>query len=120
MILNGLGYTDRPLYLVAEILKTMNVEKLFGPEKKPEDLTNDVLGGTLDKIYAADHTGLFIKLVNQTKPAITRRKRDPTSIPPPENLCLKPTLVGVLSKFLGFDKKGVEQVDLKTDTNQKY
>ena len=75
MILIGLGYTDRPLYLVAETLKTMSVEKLFTPETKPEDFTDDVLGRSLDKIYEADPTGLFVKLVNQMKPAITRGER---------------------------------------------
>src|SRR6056297_763464 len=51
----------------------MSVEKLFNPETKPEDFTDDVLGRSLDKIYEADPTGLFIKLVNQMKPAITPR-----------------------------------------------
>jgi len=75
MILIGLGYTDRPLYLVAETLKNMSVEKLFKPETKPEDFTDDVLGRSLDKIYEADPTGLFIKLVNQMKPVITQGER---------------------------------------------
>ena len=71
MILIGLGYTDRPLYLVAESLSTMSVEKLFGKGLKAEDFTDDVLGRSLDKIYEADPTGLFIQLVNEKIPTIT-------------------------------------------------
>jgi len=75
MILIGLGYTDRPLYMVAQYLEHVSMERLFKEGLKAEDFTDDVLGRALDKIYEADPTGLFIRLINQMKQKITKGKR---------------------------------------------
>ena len=62
MILNCLGFTDSRLYLYSQYFENLPVERLLGPGVSASDLTDDVLGRTLDKIYEADPTQLFMKL----------------------------------------------------------
>src|SRR5690554_4193631 len=62
MILNCLGFTDSRLYLYSQYFEHLPVERLLGPGISASDLNDDVLGRTLDKIYEADPTQLFMKL----------------------------------------------------------
>ena len=62
MILNCLGFTDSRLYLYSQYFENLPVERLLGPGVSASDLTDDVLGRTLDKIYEVDPTQLFMKL----------------------------------------------------------
>ncbi|AKB52249.1 Mobile element protein [Methanosarcina barkeri str. Wiesmoor] len=62
MILNCLGFVDSRLYMYSQYFETLPVERLLGPEISASDLTDDVLGRTLDAIYEADPTQLFMKL----------------------------------------------------------
>src|SRR5260221_6874390 len=59
MILNGLGFSNRRLYLVPQFFATKPVEHLLGPGISAEDLSDDCLGRTLDGLYAHDPTTLF-------------------------------------------------------------
>jgi transposase len=59
MILNGLGFSNRRLYLVPQFFATKAVERLLGPGISAEDLNDDCLGRTLDWLYAHDPTTLF-------------------------------------------------------------
>ena len=59
MILNGLGVSNRRLYLVPQFFATKAVERLLGPGITAEDLNDDCLGRTLDWLYAHDPTILF-------------------------------------------------------------
>jgi transposase len=59
MILNGLGFSNRRLYLVSQFFATKPVEHLLGPGITAEDLNDDCLGRTLDWLYAHDPTTLF-------------------------------------------------------------
>jgi transposase len=59
MILNGLGFSNRRLYLVPQFFATKAVERLLGPGIAAEDLNDDCLGRTLDWLYAHDPTTLF-------------------------------------------------------------
>jgi len=63
MILNCLGFTDSRLYMYSQYFETLPIERLLGPGISASDLSDDVLGRTLDKIYGADSTQLFMKLV---------------------------------------------------------
>ena len=54
MVLNALGFVDRPLYLFPEFMGTKPVEVLIREGLKAEDFNDDVPGRTLDKLY---HTG---------------------------------------------------------------
>src|SRR5579863_606001 len=59
MILNGLGFSNRRLYLVPQFFATKAVERLLGPGITADDLNDDCLGRALDWLYAHDPTTLF-------------------------------------------------------------
>jgi transposase len=59
MILNGLGFSNRRLYLVSQFFATKPVEHLLGLGVTAELLHDDCLGRTLDWLYAHDPTTLF-------------------------------------------------------------
>jgi transposase len=59
MVLNGLGFSNRQLYLVPQFFATKPVEALLGPGITAAMLNDDCLGRTLDWIYAHDPTRLF-------------------------------------------------------------
>lgn len=51
MILNGLGFSNRTLYLTPEFLKDKPVELLMGRDLHPKDFNDDSLGRALDSCY---------------------------------------------------------------------
>ena len=53
MVLNALGFVDRPLYLFPEFMTTKPVEILTREGLKVEWFNDDVLGRTLDKLFRA-------------------------------------------------------------------
>ncbi len=59
MVLNGLGFSNRQLYLVPQYFANKPVEHLLGPGITAEMLNDDCLGRTLDWLYAHDLTKLF-------------------------------------------------------------
>jgi len=59
MILNGLGFSNRHLYLVPQFFATKPAERLLGPGITAADLSDDCLGRALDWLYAHDPTSLF-------------------------------------------------------------
>ncbi len=69
MILNGLGFSNRRLYLVPQFFATTAVERLLGPGITAEDLNDDCLGRALDWLYAHDPTTLFAGLARQARRA---------------------------------------------------
>src|SRR5262245_12065487 len=62
MLLNGLGFANRRLYLVSQFFKTKPVEHLLGPGITAEDLNDECLGRTLDWLYTHDVTAVFAGL----------------------------------------------------------
>ncbi len=48
LVLNGLGFSNRRLYLVPQFFADKPVEHLLGPGIMAEDLNDDCLGRTLD------------------------------------------------------------------------
>jgi transposase len=69
MILNGLGFSNRRLYLVPQFFATKAVERLLGPGITAEDLNDDCLGRTLDWLYAHDPTTLFAGIALRARQA---------------------------------------------------
>ena len=67
MLLNGLGFANRRLYLVSQFFKTKPVEHLLGPGITAEDLNDECLGRTLDWLYAQDPTALFAGIAVQAR-----------------------------------------------------
>jgi transposase len=67
MILNGLGFSNRRLYLVSQFFATKPVDYLLGPGITAEQLHDDCLGQTLDWLYAHDPTALFAGIARQAR-----------------------------------------------------
>ena len=62
IVLNALGFVDRPLYLFPEFMATKPVEMLIREGLKAEDFNDDVLGRTLDKLYRAGPEAVFMQI----------------------------------------------------------
>jgi transposase len=69
MILNGLGFSNRRLYLVPQFFATKAVERLLGPGITADDLNDDCLGRALDWLYAHDPTTLFAGIALRARQA---------------------------------------------------
>ena len=67
MILNGLGFSNRQLYLVPQFFANKPVEHLLGPGITAEMLNDDCLGRTLDWLYAHDLTKLFAGIATRAR-----------------------------------------------------
>ena len=67
MILNGLGFSNRQLYLVPQYFANKPVEHLLGAGISAEMLNDDCLGRTLDWLYAHDPTRLFAGIASQAR-----------------------------------------------------
>jgi transposase len=83
LVLNGLGFSNRRLYLVPQFFADKPVEHLLGPGILAEDLNDDCLGRTLDWLYARDVTRLFAGLALRARRAfgveVARLHADTTS-----------------------------------------
>ncbi|MEE4376293.1 MAG: IS1634 family transposase [Candidatus Competibacteraceae bacterium] len=62
MILNGLGFTQRRLYLTPQFFANKPVEKLLGEGIEASMLTDHTLGQTLDEIAAFGTSDLFAQI----------------------------------------------------------
>lgn len=67
MILNGLGFANRQLYLVPQYFANKPIEHLLGAGITADMLNDDCLGRTLDWIYEHDPTTLFAGLALQAR-----------------------------------------------------
>jgi len=67
MILNGLGFSSRQLYLVPQYFANKPVEHLLGAGISAEMLNDDCLGRTLDWLYAHDPTKLFAGIASRAR-----------------------------------------------------
>ena len=65
LLLNGLGFTERRLYLFPEYCEHLDLERLIGPGVNANHLNESVIGRLLDNIYAYGPTKLFSDLVTQ-------------------------------------------------------
>ena len=62
MILNGLGFVSKPLYMFPQYFKTIACEHLIGPGIKPEYLNDDKLGRVMDKLFIKGLDTIFLKI----------------------------------------------------------
>lgn len=67
MILNGLGFSNRQLYLVSQFFANKPVEHLLGAGISAEMLNDDCLGRTLDWLYEHDLTRLFAGIAGRAR-----------------------------------------------------
>lgn len=63
MVLNGLGFVERRLYLYPAFFSDIAVDRLLGDGVTVDHLNDDVLGRTLDAIAAYGPTELFNEIV---------------------------------------------------------
>lgn len=66
MILNGLGFTNRRLYLTHQFFETKPVSRLLDADIKAEDITDYTLGHTLDEIWEYGSSQLFGEVAFET------------------------------------------------------
>ncbi|RCJ14724.1 transposase [Nostoc sp. ATCC 43529] len=62
MILNGLGFVSKPLYMFPQYFETIACEHLIGPGVKPEYLNDDKLGRVMDKLFIKGLDTTFLKV----------------------------------------------------------
>lgn len=62
MILNGLGFIDERLYLQSSFFEHKPINRLLGSEISAENLNDDALARSLDKIYSYGTTKLFSEI----------------------------------------------------------
>lgn len=67
MILSGLGFSNRQLYLVPQFFENKPVEHLLGEGITADMLNDDCLGRTLDWLYEHDPTTLFAGIAHQAR-----------------------------------------------------
>jgi transposase len=66
MILNGLGFANRALYLTPHFFEGKPLDRLLGPGIQAEHLNDDVLGRHLDELYEYGVNKLYPMLAVQT------------------------------------------------------
>ena len=62
MILNGLGFTGRALYLMPEYMENKPVKLLTGEDLAASDFNDDTLGRALDELHQTGITELFAQI----------------------------------------------------------
>lgn len=62
MILNGLGFTNRRLYLTDQFFESKAIERLLGPDLNAKDITDYTLGHALDDIAEYGSSKLFAEV----------------------------------------------------------
>jgi transposase len=67
MNLNGLGFSNRRIYLIPQYFENKPVEHLLGAEISADMLNDDCLGRTLDWLSEQDVTTLFVGLALQAR-----------------------------------------------------
>jgi transposase len=65
MIINGLGFTSRPLYLEAQFYSSKPIARLLGRELGWEEITDDSLGRGLDRLFLAGCEAVFSHVVSK-------------------------------------------------------
>lgn len=66
MILNGLGFTNRRLYLTHQFFETKPIEVLLGESIQASDITDHTLGHALDEIAGYGSSKLFGEVAFET------------------------------------------------------
>jgi len=65
MILNGLGFVGRTLYMYSEYFEEKPVSHLLGSPVEAEHISDNVLGRTLDKLFSLGVSPLFTRIALQ-------------------------------------------------------
>ena len=63
IIINGLGFVSRPLYLFSQFFEDKAIGKLLGEGIKPDYLNDDKIGRVLDELYKSGLNALFLEVI---------------------------------------------------------
>jgi transposase len=63
IILNGLGFVSRPMYLFPQFFENKAVEQLLGKGIKVEHLNDDKIGRVMDKLFCEGLSEIFVDIV---------------------------------------------------------
>ena len=66
MILNGLGFVSKPLYMFPKFFASVACEHLIGEGVKPEYLNDDKLGRVMDKLFIKGLDTIFLAITLNT------------------------------------------------------
>lgn len=66
MVINGLGFVNRPLYLTPEFMKNKPIELFFDKDLKPEDFNDDTMDRALDRLFENNPTSIFMHIALKT------------------------------------------------------
>ena len=73
IILNGLGFVSRPLYLFPDFFQDKPIEHLIREGIKASDLNDDKIGRVMDKLYKYGLTKIFLIRVLRSSQEIWNR-----------------------------------------------
>jgi transposase len=62
ILLNGLGFVSRPLYLFSQFFEDKGIEILLGSGVKTDYINDDKIGRVMDKLYKYGLNNLFIEI----------------------------------------------------------
>lgn len=62
ILVNGLGFVSRPLYLFSQFFDDKGIEILLGEEVESDYLNDDKIGRVMDKLYKYGLNNLFIEI----------------------------------------------------------
>ena len=65
MVINGLGFSSRPLYLESQFFDSKPVERLLGRKVRAENITDDRLGLCLDRCFENGCSQIFAKVATK-------------------------------------------------------
>lgn len=63
ILINGLGFVSRPLYLFSQFFDDKAIEILLGEDVKSDYINDDKIGRVMDKLYKNGLDNLFMKIV---------------------------------------------------------
>ena len=63
ILINGLGFVSRPLYLFSQFFEDKRIEELLGEEIKTDYINDDKIGRVMDELYKHGLNDIFIEVV---------------------------------------------------------
>lgn len=63
ILINGLGFVSRPLYLFSQFFEDKAIEKLLGDGIKSDYLNDDKIGRVMDELYKSGLNDLFLEVI---------------------------------------------------------
>ena len=76
ILINGLGFVSRPLYLFSQFFDDKAIKILLGEDIESDYINDDKIGRVMDKLYKYGLNNLFIEIaLSGVKKFKTRRRR---------------------------------------------